>query len=69
MPDNQPAISAVPYQQGVVLQHGMTLRDAAALVALAGLLNDERTTGSAQDFARWSYVYADAMLAEREKQG
>ena len=47
---------------------GMTLRDYLAMAALQGILSAPETDGTFQDFARSAYKFADAMLAEREKQ-
>lgn len=47
-------------------QSGMTLRDYFAGQALAGIL--ARSSYKAQSAALFAYQYADAMLAEREKE-
>lgn len=43
-----------------------TLRDQFAMAALTGLLSCEETSGDPDEFAEWSYEYADVMLAARE---
>lgn len=53
-------------------QDGMTLRDYFAAKALQGMLasNDEDKMAAWRDASKaaaWSYLFADAMLAEREK--
>lgn len=45
-----------------------TLRDQFAMAALAGLLASPDSAGKPEDFARWAYRNADAMMAERERQ-
>ena len=45
---------------------GLTLRDLFAMAALAGTLANPDAAGNDEDFARWSYERADAMLAARE---
>lgn len=47
---------------------GMSLRDYFAGQALAGLLACPRTNGGEKAFALHAYKYADAMLAERQKE-
>jgi len=56
-------------------QTGMLLRDYFAGQALAGLCSHNDFTDGSYDtidgfalFAKWSYDFADAMLAEREKE-
>jgi hypothetical protein len=46
--------------------HGMTLRDYFAAKALQGLLACAEADGTNDDFARWAYKYADAMLKARD---
>ena len=46
---------------------GMSLRDYFAGQAMAGQLADPDGEIDPKLIARWSYAYADAMLAEREK--
>ena len=48
--------------------HGMTLRDYFAGQALAGLVTTIKSEKGAALLVRASYVAADAMLAEREKE-
>lgn len=54
-------------------QDGMTLRDYFAAKALAALIGHEGKDGNncgkkaVPTLAKWSYEYADAMLAAREK--
>jgi len=45
---------------------GMTLRDYFAGQALAGLAS--LTPPTPEEQAHWAYTYADAMLAERQKE-
>ena len=47
---------------------GMSLRDYFAGQALAGLLACPETSGGEEAFALNAYKYADAMLAERQKE-
>ena len=48
--------------------HGMTLRDYFAAKAMQGLVaHSGGEGGTAADYARWSYEFANAMLAERAK--
>jgi len=52
------------------IHHGMTLRDHFAGLAMQGLLSS--TTGAYKrndNIPVWAYQMADAMLAEREKNG
>ena len=57
-----------------VVSNGLTLRDYFAGQALAGLCSHDFSDGSGTSedsfvlFAKWSYDWADAMIAEREKQ-
>ena len=51
----------------VGLLPGMSLRDYFAGQAMAGQLADPDGEIDPKLIARWSYAYADAMLAEREK--
>lgn len=44
---------------------GMTLRDYFAAKALQGLVACSEADGTNDDFARWAYKYADAMLKAR----
>jgi hypothetical protein len=46
---------------------GMSLRDWFAGLALAGVLANPTKKGRWTDYAEVSYVLADAMLAQREK--
>ena len=46
---------------------GMSLRDYFAGQAMGGQLADPDGEIDPKLIARWSYAYADAMLAEREK--
>lgn len=46
---------------------GLTVRDWFAGQALAGFLASPNNDGTGQEFARWAYMYADAMLKERDK--
>jgi hypothetical protein len=43
------------------------MRFEAAKAAMRGLLSLPETTGNPEYFARWSVLYADALLAELEK--
>jgi hypothetical protein len=47
-------------------RNGMTLRDYFAAKALQGLLACSEADGTNDDFARWAYKYADAMLEARD---
>ena len=47
---------------------GMSLRDYFAGQALTGLLANPEQATDAEYIARWSYLNADAMLAERQKE-
>lgn len=47
---------------------GMSLRDYFAGQALAGLLACPKTSGGEEAFALHAYKYADAMLAEQQKE-
>ena len=47
---------------------GMSLRDYFAGQALAGLIACPNTSGDEKAFACNAYKFADAMLAEREKE-
>ena len=51
-----------------VYHDGMTLRDYFAGQALAGLVTTIKSEGGAALLVRASYVAADAMLVEREKE-
>ena len=44
---------------------GMTLRDYFAAQALQGMLAMPNGDGEKDDYARWAYQYADAMLERR----
>lgn len=46
---------------------GLTKREWFAGQALAGMLANSELTGHASDYIKWSYEYADAMLAEGRK--
>ena len=48
--------------------NGMSLRDWFAGQALAGMIACPNTNGGGKDFAVYAYKYADAMLAERQKE-
>jgi hypothetical protein len=47
---------------------GMSLRDWFAGMALQGMLACPESMGGINQFAECAYEYADAMLAEREKE-
>jgi hypothetical protein len=49
-------------------QDGLSLRDYFAAKAMAGLLADSEMKGSPAHFAEYAYEYADAMLAQRQKE-
>ena len=49
-------------------KQGMSLRDWFAGQALAGLIACPNTSGDEKAFACNAYKFADAMLAEREKE-
>lgn len=68
--DGGPAFPTEPNTQpGFYVHHGMSLRDYFAGQALAGLLacgpHDCEPDGIAHD----AYLFADAMLAQRDKGG
>lgn len=44
-----------------------TLRDEFAMAALAGLLACPVSEGRPEEFAKWSYQYADLMLEARQE--
>lgn len=46
---------------------GMTLRDYFAAKALQGFCSFAQSKGSPENFARWAYIFADAMLEQRSK--
>lgn len=48
---------------------GMSLRDYFAAAALQGAIANGRKGADPTDIARGAYIVADAMLAEREKDG
>jgi hypothetical protein len=48
-------------------EEGMTLRDYFAAKAMQGLLACPVGEGKNEEYAKWSYEFADAMLAERSK--
>jgi hypothetical protein len=59
---------AFPSAGGLI--YGMTLRDYFAGIALRGIFQsgpDNVTTMDCPERARYAYMQADAMLAEREK--
>ena len=47
---------------------GMSLRDYFAGQALAGMLANPELPTDAEYIAKWSYLNADAILAERQKE-
>ena len=51
----------------VVAVTDITLRDLFAAAALAGMLGNPDADGTPEAFSKWAYVYADAMLAARER--
>lgn len=58
-------VAAGPGQQ---FTQGMSLRDWFAANALHGVLSCRKYEVSAAETAAYAYSFADAMLAEREKQ-
>lgn len=66
---NEPAFPLAydKYSSCIVAKSGMDLRDYFAGKALCGLLADINTMGSPDDFARYCYDYADAMMEARKK--
>ncbi len=46
---------------------GMSLRDYLAAKAMQGFAADPNYAATLEEMAEWSYKWADAMLAEREK--
>lgn len=56
------------YRHERVSLPGMSLRDYFAVAALTGMkANPEANADGFDDFARWAYAYADAMLAARKE--
>jgi len=47
--------------------HEQQLRDKFAASALEGMLANPNNDGYMNEYARWAYQYADAMLGERNK--
>ena len=69
--DGGPAFPNVPTEvsdQCTSWDMGMSLRDYFAGQALAGMIACPNTNGGGKDFAVYAYKYADAMLAERQKE-
>lgn len=64
-PENPIAFPSAP--DGYKPVPGMSLRDWFAGLALAGVLANPTKKGRWTDYAEVSYVLADAMLAQREK--
>ena len=64
--DNGGPAFSVASDGAQVLEYGMTLRDYFAGQAMAGQLAYDDSPCAA-DAARFSYILADAMLAERNK--
>lgn len=48
-------------------QRGMTLRDYFAAKAMQGAWADPKCQATPERMAKWAYLVADAMLAERDK--
>jgi hypothetical protein len=48
-------------------KQGITIRDYFAAAALTGILANPDSSSSADALCHYAFVYADAMLAEREK--
>ena len=48
-------------------QAGMSLRDYFAGQALVGILSHGEFDGSEEDYSRWAYAQADAMIKECKK--
>lgn len=57
----------VPGLQNDESFNGMSLRDAAALASLQGLLANPRGSGSPDFLAALAYEHADAFIAARER--
>jgi hypothetical protein len=69
--DGGPAFPRVPWDVNDYTgdgSPGMSLRDYFAGQALQGQLADFNCGKEPEYIAHWSYRYADAMLAEREKE-
>jgi hypothetical protein len=64
-----PAIHGTQLPEGGYAQNqilaGMNLRDYFAAKALQGMLAMPNGDGEKEDYARWAYQYADAMLERR----
>ena len=58
--------TAFPFVSSELFSIGMTLRDYFAASALQGIVACPETLGNSDEFARWSYELADAMLRARE---
>ena len=72
--DGGPAFPGFIDQFGKKNPEGMTLRDYFAAKAMQGLIASPRGTPNGADatdtyYAEMAYLMADAMLAEREKNG
>lgn len=59
--------AAVVFQDQVVYEGGMTLRDYFAAKAMQGLLADPTIKAEPEEFAYEAYNMADAMLKAREQ--
>lgn len=68
MSKNNDGGSAFPNDYCNPSSQGMSLRDWFAGQALAGQLANADSEINMTFLAKWSYEYADAMLAERKKQ-
>jgi hypothetical protein len=62
-----PAFPIVASSLEHVCVSGMTLRDYFAAKAMQGFVNELGSADYEKEFAKISYLMADAMLAEREK--
>jgi hypothetical protein len=72
MPDRDDGGPAFPhvnrfYWGGDERYDGLSLRDWFAGLALQGLCSLDDAKGDADQYAKWAYQYADAMLAERKR--
>ena len=68
MVSHRPQPDGAVIEDRITMDGGVKLRDYFAAAALTGLLADNTSSGSRADFAKYSYEYADAMLAARKEE-